>query len=263
MAMTGRGAGSNPRCAAVSNVLNFSCMAIQHSLIGTGMYPLTRAAQLVGEEARTVRRWLDGYTWTREDGQRSSGPLWQLQYATDGVFSGELVLGFQDLLELRTVARFVEQGVPLRTIRATIDLARESLGDYPLHSRRFVTDGRKIFLEAVERAGEDAKLLDIQRRQFVMDAVIRPSLLEGIEYEGEDGASNASRWFPDAQTRVIVLDPKIQFGEPIIAASGVPTDALAAAYRAEGENAKRVARLFDVSPDAVRAAVDFENRLAA
>jgi len=229
-------------------------MSRQPTLLGTGMYPLPRAARLVGAELRTVRRWLKGYAWKCGDGRKVSGPLWTLQHAQDEEFGDEQVLGFQDLLELRTVARFIAQGVSLQVIRATIDVARETLGDYPLHAKRFVTDGKKIFL------GEDPKLLDVRRQQFAMDAVIRPSLLEGIEY----GANAAAlRWFPVPRKRLVVLDPQVQFGEPIVARGGVPTDTLAAACKAEGDNVERVARLYRVTPQEVRAAVAFEQQLAA
>jgi uncharacterized protein (DUF433 family) len=224
------------------------------------MYPLARAARLVGADLRTVRRWLKGYSRKHRDGRRVSGPLWDLQYADDEELGGEQVLGFQDLLELRTVAKFVEQGVSLKVVRATIDVAREYLGDYPLHSQRFVTDGRKIFMEAVERAGEDPKLLDVRGRQFAIDAVIRPSLVAGIEYDKHE---HAVRWYPVSRRRTIVLDPQVQFGEPIIAGAGVPTDTICAAYLAEGKDTGRVARLYRVTPQAVQAAVAFEHRLAA
>lgn len=183
-----------------------------------------------------------------------------MQYADDEDLAADQVLSFKDLLELRTVARFVKQGVSLRVVRATIEVAREYLGDYPLHSRRFVTDGRKIFLEAVERVGDETKMLDVRERQFAFESIIRPSLIEGIEY-GDD--SQALRWYPVSKRKVIVLDPGLQFGEPIIAKAGVPTDTLAAAFKAEQEDAHRVGRLYRVSPEAVRAAVVFEHRLAA
>ncbi|WP_422192029.1 DUF433 domain-containing protein [Aquabacterium sp.] len=231
-----------------------------HQLLGTGLYPLHRASRLVGEDVRTVRRWLKGYSWKHQDGRRSSEPLWPLQYAADDDLASEQVLGFKDLLELRTVARFVQCGVSLRVVRETIDVARQYLGDYPLHARRFVTDGRKIFLEAVERAGEEARMLDVRNRQFAIESVIRPSLIEGIEY-GAD--AQALRWYPEPKRKLIVLDPALQFGEPIIADAGVPTDTLAAAFKAEQGDAQRVARLYRVTPQAVRAAVAFEQKLAA
>lgn len=183
-----------------------------------------------------------------------------MQYEHDEDLADEKMLGFRDLLELRTVARFVQQGVLLQVVRATIDVARESLGDYPLQSRRFVTDGRKIFLEAIDRVGGEASILDIRERQFAIESIIRPSLIEGIEY-GEH--YQALRWFPVPKKKVIVLDPAVQFGEPIIADAGVPTDTLAAALAAEGGDVQRVARLYRGTPQAVNAARDFERRLAA
>lgn len=177
----------------------------------------------------------------------------------DDDLGNEQVLGFNDLLELRTVARFVGLGVSLQVIRATIEVARGYLGDYPLHSRRFVTDGRRIFMEAVERVNEDSRLLDVRGRQYALGDIIRPSLLDGIEFSRSD---HALRWFPVHKKRVIVLDPQVQFGEPIVAEGGVPTDTLVAAFRAEGEDVNRVARLYRVRPTEVRAAVAFEDRLA-
>ncbi len=230
-----------------------------HALIGTGLYPLSQAARLVGEDARTVRRWLKGYSWKYRDGRHTSGPLWQLQYAQDEDLGQERVLGFRDLLELRTVAKFIEHGVSLKVIRATIEAASEYLGQFPLQSRRFLTDGKKIFMEAFERAEADPQLLDIRKRQFVFDAVIRPSLFEGVEY---DRRGEAQRWFP-TKGRLIVLDPAVQFGEPIVANAGVPTDTLFAAYKAEHKDRVRVAKLYGVTPQAVSAAVAFEQHLAA
>jgi len=182
-----------------------------------------------------------------------------LEYAADEALGAEQVLSFRDLLELRTVARFIERGVSLQVVRATIEVAREVLGDYPLHSRRFVTDGKKIFLDAVNRVGE-AALLDLKERQYAIDAVIRPSLIDGIEY---DQNAKALRWYPNPKQRAVVLDPQVQFGEPIVAESGVPTDTLAAAYLAENKDLNRVARLYRTTPQAVKAAIAFELRLAA
>jgi uncharacterized protein (DUF433 family) len=229
-------------------------------LLGGGLYPLTQAARLVGVEPRSVRRWLRGYSWRYREGVGSSGPLWALQYAHDEELGREQVLGFHDLLELRAVSRFVGHGVPLIVIRATIEEAQKALGAYPLHTQRFRTDGKRIFLDAIERATGQRSLLDFKGRQLVFDEVIRPSLYEGIEYE-RTGA--ARRWFPVHGHKVIVLDPRVQFGEPIIADAGVPTDTIGAAVKAEGGDRKRVAKLYRVTPAAVNAAVRFESRLAA
>jgi uncharacterized protein (DUF433 family) len=122
-----------------------------------------------------------------------------------------------------------------------------------------MTDGRKFFHEAIELTGQ-RNLIDFKGKQIVFDAVIRPSLFAGIDYTD---SGQAQRWFPVQGRKVIVLDPRKQFGEPIIADAGVPTDTIAAAVKAEGGDRKRVARLYRVTPAAVDAAVNFERRLAA
>jgi uncharacterized protein (DUF433 family) len=228
-------------------------------LLGGGLYPLVQAARLVGVEPRSVRRWLKGYSWNYRDGRSNSGPLWTLQYADDDELGAEQVLGFHDLLELRAIAKFIEHGVPLRVIRATIEQATKEFGAYPLHTQGFRTDGRKFFHEAIELTGQ-RNLVDFKGKQIVFDAVIRPSLFAGIDYSA---SGHAQRWFPVQGRKVIVLDPNKQFGEPIIAEVGIPTDTIAAAVKAEGGDRKRVAKLYRVSPAAVDAAVNFERRLAA
>lgn len=229
------------------------------TLVGTGIYSLQQAARLVHEEPRSVRRWLRGYSWRYKSGRASSGPLWHTQYE-DAELPGEKVIGFRDLLELRMVAEFVKRGVHLKVIRATIDAATRHFGsDYPLSNKHFLTDGRRIFLEAVEEATGTQKLIDVAGRQFVFSEIVRPSLFAGIEYN--DG--QASRWYPMQRSRAIVLDPKVQFGAPILSDAGVPTDTIFDAWRAEGQDRNAVARIYGITPAQVAAAVSFEQRLAA
>lgn len=229
------------------------------ALLGAGIYPLPQAARLVGEPARNVRRWLKGYSWKYRDGRSSSGPLWHTRYEGEEL-PGGLAIGFRDLLELRMVAQFVKYGVHLKVIRATIDAARSHFrSDYPLTNRRFLTDGRRIFLEAVEETTGAERLIDVLGRQFVFSEVIRPSLYAGIEYD----RSGARRWFPVHRSRMILLDPEVQFGTPIIADAGVPTDAIYDAWKAESRDQVRVARAYGLTPKMVSAAVIFEQRLRA
>lgn len=229
-------------------------------LIGTGLYPLHVAARLVGEEPRAVRRWLKGYSWRSRDGRSSSGPLWHTQFEGEEI-PGEKVIGFRDLLELRMVAEFVRHGVQLQVIRATIIAAQRNFdAAYPLSNKRFLTDGKKIFLDASEIATGSRKLIDITGRQFVLSDVIRPSLYAGITYDPVSDAP--SRWYPSPRKRTIALDPAIQFGTPILADAGIPTDTLFDAWKAEGEDDRAVARQFGISPGLVRDAVAFERQLS-
>jgi len=227
-------------------------------LIGTGLYPLNQAARLAGVEARAARRWLKGYSRRYKGEPVQSAPLWHTQLESEDL--PDDIIGFRDLLELRMVAAFVRHGVALQVIRATVDAATRDFGaSYPLTNQRFLTDGKRIFLEAIERATGEPRMIDLLKKQFVFADIIKPSLYSGIEYESD----GARRWYPEHRRKIIVLDPARQFGAPVIAEAGIPTDTIHAAYRAEGGDTSMVARVFDISPKWVMAAVRFEERLAA
>lgn len=129
---------------------------------------------------------------------------------------------------------------------------------YPFTCRRFQTDGRSIFAEAIDASG-DPELLDLKRRQYVMRNVIQPSLVAGLEFEN----GRVRRWYPMERSKAVFLDPAIAFGKPVVADARVRTDILRDAWLAEGKNTRRVASLYEVSTKAVEAAVRFEMRLAA
>ncbi|MBL8324818.1 MAG: DUF433 domain-containing protein [Rubrivivax sp.] len=108
--------------------------------------------------------------------------------------------------------------------------------------------------------GDEEAMIDLPRRQLVFSEIIRPSLYAGIEYEG----MHARRWYPMGEgRRAVVLDPAVQFGSPIVAHAGIPTDIIHAAYLAEGRDRSAVARIFKIEPRDVDAAVKFESKLAA
>lgn len=158
------------------------------------------------------------------------------------------------------VTAFVHHGVSINVIRATITAAAQQFGkDYPLTQRAFLTDGKRIFLNAVEEHTGDQKMIDVVGKQFVFSDIIKPSLYTGIEY----GADGATRWFPLGDNKTVVLDPACQFGTPIVAERGIPTDTIYASYIAEERDAELVARIFNITPPQVSDAVTFEERLAA
>jgi uncharacterized protein (DUF433 family) len=226
-------------------------------IIGTGIYPLHQAARLVGAEARALRRWLYGYSRKYKDEHVRSEPLWSTQLKDENL-PGD-VIGFRDLLEARMVAAFVRHGVDLKVIRKTIAAAsRDFSVDYPLTQQQFLTDGKRIFMEAVEAATGESKMIDVVRKQFVFSDIIKPSLYAGIEYSAE----GAVRWFP-LERKTVVLDPAVQFGTPIVAHAGIPTDTIYASYLAEGKDETMVARIFDVTSQMVTDAIEFEEQLAA
>lgn len=225
-------------------------------LTGVGLYTLRDAARLVGASSAEVRRWMFGYEFRKQGDKvpRFSPPLWETQLAE----VGHHLIGFLDLIELRFVKAFVKHGVDLRIVRRCAETARELFGArYPFTMERFRTDGRTVYYDAFAAEGK-AELLDLHRRQWGFDSVIRPSLYQGIEFR-EDGT--AKRWFP-ARTNEIVVDPDLAFGKPALTEYGIPTETIAVNVATEGNRA-RVAKLFEIPVQVVNAAVRFEQRLNA
>lgn len=86
-----------------------------------------------------------------------------------------------------------------------------------------------------------------------------------IERASEDldvEAEGVLRWRSFYSKNSIVIDPEPSFGQPIAAASGVPTAALAKAALAEGSVA-RVAALYEVDGPVVVDAVEYHDELPA
>jgi uncharacterized protein (DUF433 family) len=231
----------------------------------TGIYTLSEAARLINVPSQTIHRWLYGYVYplkSGEEGTRArSVPLWEPQLSKDDYDAK--VIGFNDLLEIRFVAAFVSHGVPLVVVRKCLANARLLYRtEYPMSSGSFKTDGTTIFSEALIQSVKEGALLDLKTRQLAFKEVISPSLYAGIEYDGK----LAKKWYPQTheKQRYIVLDPRRQFGKPILEQAGVPTAILFASYKAEGSKPQAIectARTFGVQARLVEAAIRYESSL--
>jgi uncharacterized protein (DUF433 family) len=221
-------------------------------LTGIGLYTFGQAARLIDATPQELRGWLHGYTWSRDGERRRSQPVWTTELANNDLDG----LSFHDLLEARFVKQFRKVGVSLQTIRIAAAHAREMFeSQYPFTCRRFQTDGKTIFAEAIRESG-DADLLDLKKKQYAFERIIRPSFYAGIEFDKE----RAARWFPNPRRRDVVLDPAIAFGKPIVQDVGLRTDILYQAFLAEDNDKRRVATQFEVQVKAVEAAIRFEQR---
>lgn len=229
-----------------------------------GIYSLAEAARLVGASTPSLNRWLYGHDYVVKKDELSTKKhapaLWSPQYeATEW---GEKVIGFRDLLELRVVREFIQHGVPLSVIRRCFENAKQMFGvDYPLTTYRFVTDGQTIFKDIVLHS-TDEEMIDLHKRQFVFRDIIKPSLYQGIEYNTAN--DHARRWFPNGKKHDIVIDPERQFGKPIVAESGVPTNIIYVSFQTEGSDkaaAARTAKIFEIPVKNVESAIRFEEQL--
>src|SRR5262245_48101612 len=91
-------------------------------LLTVGVYTLPDAARLTGVPPASIRRWTQGYSFTREGQLRWSPPLVQPQLDR---IEGIPALSFLDLQELRLLHMFRARGASWQTLRIAHERARE------------------------------------------------------------------------------------------------------------------------------------------
>ena len=215
--------------------------------LGSGIYTFAEAGRLTGLAPRRVRDWFRGRPITQKAGRRSR--VFDADYsdAAGGRIS------FLDLIEVLVAGNLRELGIPLRGVRkAHAELRRFLHTPHPFSHRGLFTDGRAIFLHMEDRSRSDSELIEVVSRQQAIPQVLLPQLTR-VDYD--PGSALARQWRVAAG---VVIDPARSFGKPVTATSGVPTSILAAAFRANGRDAERVADWYGISAADVNAAVRFE-----
>jgi uncharacterized protein (DUF433 family) len=186
--------------------------------------------------------------------EKRQAPLFSAD-ASDG--DGILNLSFLDLIELRFVRDFLDEGVTLHVIRRAARAAEELFDSaHPFAVKRFVTDGKSIFAQASKDEGDD-RMIDLLKKQHVFSHIVT-RFIRQLKYGADQGVE---QWYPMGPERPILVDPRRSFGAPIIL-SGVPTSTIARIHAA-GSTVQKIADWYGVPEPQVRAAVKFERQLLA
>jgi len=222
--------------------------------VGRGVYSIPETAKLTGAGYDTMRRWLTGYTYKYKGKFIERPPIFETEF---GKVDGQLIVSFQDLVELLFVVRFRAKKVPWGIIHEAFNKAKVRFeSNHPFSRLNYRTDGKRIFEDGESVDGR--QVTDLNTDQIVFAEFIDRTLSKGIEFSNRE----ASVWFPRFPSRVVVLDPKRSFGRPIINRVGIPTEVLHAAFEAD-EDYSLVARDFDLRVKEVKAAVQFQEQIAA
>ena len=221
------------------------------SALATGIYSISQAAMLLDIHPARLRGWVCGHHGAK------GRPLIRAELPR---VDHRIALSFVNLIEAKFIATFASKGLSVLSMRYMAEEAERFLAHpHPFATDWiFKTDGKRIYVEAIERAN-DPCLYDLKGHNFAMHQVLEREFVDGVEFNA-GGLANA--WFPRKRIAPNVLvTPKISFGAPALADSGVPTETLVSASVAEGGDLETVARWFDVPPEQVLEAVEFENNL--
>lgn len=239
------------------------------TLFGLGLFPLPEAARLAQLDARTARRWAEGYQFTYKGKTRFSRGVMPLTLARA---HGHRDLTFSEMLTLRLVKAFKGAGLALPTIKKVAERAAVDFDlTMPFVSKRFRTDGRKVFLELQElqegtRAAahdepaitkRERELIEVLTGQREFADIVEPSLFANVDWTDD----LASRWWPLGKAYAVNLDPNVIFGAPHIGDTRIPSRIVADEVKAEGGGdaaMKAVADWYGLELQQVEDAVRFE-----
>jgi len=205
-------------------------------------YSTAEAAHYLRLPNTTLQTWVHGRLDT--NGRRAD-PVIRLPPA-------ERLLSFQNLVEAHVLGAIRRQhGVSLQRVRKALRFVERRLHlAHTLINAKFQTDGIDLFVE------ELGKLINASSDgQTEIAEALRASLAR-VEHD-RDGL--AARLFPfvrgkGPEPKVIVVDPRLSFGRPVVAATGVPVSIIVGRYRA-GEDISAIAKDYRISVDQAHDAI--------
>ncbi len=219
-----------------------------------GAYGLLEAAHYLNIPASTLRSWVVGRSYPTGSGLRFFAPLIPLADQRDRLLS------FVNLVEVHVLdAIRREHAVALPKVRQAIAYLRTRFpSKHPLANHRFETDGLDLF---VRKYGQ---LINASRSGQLAMRQLLEAHLRRIE---RDPAGFPVRLYPftrkrqPEEPRVVVIDPYISFGRPVLVGTGIPTATIADRYKA-GESIDELAQDYGRPrleiEEAVRCELQFE-----
>ncbi len=166
----------------------------------------------------------------------------------------ELLIAFEDLISMRVIAALRSAGVGWREIYETEQWLRHKTGAQRPFATEIVWAGQgQIFADWTGR------LLSASRHGQMALELLRQYLIPIHGLEFAESSLVATSWEP---LDGIVLEPTVQFGAPCLKGTRIPTRTISGMIEA-GDSVSWISAAFDLSPDEVHAACEWESRVRA
>jgi uncharacterized protein (DUF433 family) len=210
------------------------------------IYGLSEAAQYLRVPLNTLRYWVRG--------AGSIPPLVRLAK------SGPFRLSFMNLLEchmLSSMRAIYEVKIP-RVRKALVNLAKYVEHKHPLVEQAFQTDRRDLFIEHL------GSVVNLSKDQQILIPGVMEFYLERIERDPK----GLFKFYPFVMERsqnepkLILINPAVGFGKPVIAGTGISTAVVASRFNAR-ESIDDLATEYGVKPRQIEEAIRWEQKTAA
>jgi uncharacterized protein (DUF433 family) len=210
-------------------------------------YSFADAGRLLSVNPSTIRNWAKGH-------ERFRPVLTIVEGSSDAISFFNLIETFV-LDELRRRHRF-----SLQQLRPHITYMKDTFpaATYPLAEVDLFVSNNELF----GRHG-NSQLVNISRGgQLALEEVLR-DLLERVE-KGPSG-EGIIKLFPFItrqravdSPRVVEVNPRVRFGQPVVAGTGVPTAVVAQRFAA-GESIAKLADEYDRAPEQIEQVLQYES----
>jgi len=208
--------------------------------LGEGIFLTSDVAEILQLPYSKVRRWIV--------------ELWDNRFAVQGAYSfgveGNKAINFYTLIEFYTFYQLRLKGVSAQKVqKAHKTISKELNTPYPF-ATNIRTDGKEIWYDYLDELvnANGKQQLDIK------------SLLDPFLHKIEFGKNNlAELYFPLDKSKNIVVDPKKQFGQPIINGRSLRIDSIRKLYEG-GETKKTICLLYDLKNSEVEDALRYYKR---
>ncbi len=151
-------------------------------------------------------------------------------------------------------------GVKLPKVRAALDYVKRQFQiERPLIDETFQTDGMDLFVERygdlinASREGQRAmkEILCVYLKRIERDSKGLPIKLYPFTRDTESDSP------PKTDPRVVVMNPAISFGRPVIEGTGIPVSSIYERYKA-GDSIAELAQDFRLGTSAIEEAIRCE-----
>jgi uncharacterized protein (DUF433 family) len=218
-------------------------------------YGFSEAAHYLRIPLATLRSWVRGRHYPTESGKKFFQPVIELP---DPNLPS---LSFVNLVEAHVLdAIRREHNIRLDKVRTALNYVKQHLGvSHPLADQKFESDGVSLI---VSRFGQ---LIAVSEAGQLAMKEMLAAHLRRVEH---DTAGLATQLYPFTRKRqpdepkIIVIDPSVSFGRPIIFGTGVATAIVAERYKA-GESVDELADDYGCERKHIEEAVRCELALAA
>lgn len=218
-------------------------------------YSVAEAAHYLHMPEGTLRSWVAG-RWYRVAGRSKRWPpLIRLDDRE------ERYLSFTNLVEAHVLAAIRRRhGVKVPEVRNALEYVKRQFEiERPLIDQTFQTDGVDLFVEHygelvnASRGGQKAMkdIIGVYLRRIERDARGLPIRFYPFTRDSESDA------VPNSDPKLIVMNPTVSFGRPVISGRGIPVSSIYERYKA-GDSVADLARDFDLETGAVEEAIRCE-----